>query len=135
MHSIRSLYKLLSSCQDRSISEHCQTFKMECFAKRIIPKCRCATRNISEQGRFHVTKSFQYTFCQKHKKKRPQRETFSSPRYSRNYILNGKLNPKMDKIRVFFPESWHFFRFSKKGSLGKYASISMNIPKCLNKLS
>ena len=24
-----------------------------------------------------------------------------SPRYSQNYILNGKLNPKMDTIRVF----------------------------------
>ena len=25
-----------------------------------------------------------------------------SPRYSQNYILNGKLNPKMDTIRYFY---------------------------------
>ena len=32
-----------------------------------------------------------------YKKKRP-----FSPRYSKNYILNGKCNPKMDIIRAFF---------------------------------
>ena len=35
VHSIRSLYKLLSSYQDRqTYSEHCQTFKVERFAKK-----------------------------------------------------------------------------------------------------
>ena len=28
-------------------SEHCQKFKMECFAKRTIPECKCLTRNFS----------------------------------------------------------------------------------------
>ena len=28
-------------------SAHCQTLMMEHFAKRIIPECRCATRNFS----------------------------------------------------------------------------------------
>ena len=30
-------------------SEHCQTFKMERFAERIIPKCTCTTRYVSGQ--------------------------------------------------------------------------------------
>ena len=38
-HILRQLY-----------SEHCQTFKMECFAKRAMPEYRCATRNFPGQG-------------------------------------------------------------------------------------
>ena len=30
-------------------SEHCETFKMEHFAKRITPECRWATTNFSGQ--------------------------------------------------------------------------------------
>ena len=60
VHSIRCLYKLLFSHRDM-YSEQCQTFKMECFAKRIIP---------------NVTKKNLVTFRQNHKKKRPRRETF-----------------------------------------------------------
>ena len=33
-------------------SEHCQTIKMEPFAKRIMPECRCATTNFSGHVRF-----------------------------------------------------------------------------------
>ena len=35
-------------------SEHCETFKMERFAKGIMSECRCATRNFLGQlrGRF-----------------------------------------------------------------------------------
>ena len=36
-------------------TEHCQTFKMERFAKRIMPDCRRATRNFSGQGSFVET--------------------------------------------------------------------------------
>ena len=32
-----------------------------------------------------------------------------SPRYSSNYILNGKCNSKMDTARAFFTKSGHFF--------------------------
>ena len=50
LHSIRSPYRLLSSYRDReTYPEHCQTFKMERFAKRIMPECRCATKNFSGQ--------------------------------------------------------------------------------------
>ena len=37
---------------------HCQTFKMERFAKRIMPECSRATRNFSGQGRFRGTQTF-----------------------------------------------------------------------------
>ena len=47
VHSINSLYELLSSHRDRDVlrTQHCQTFKMEPFAKRIIPEPRRATRH------------------------------------------------------------------------------------------
>ena len=51
-HSIRSLYKFLSSYRDRDLFRHCQTFKMKRFAKRTIPECRHANRNFSGQGKF-----------------------------------------------------------------------------------
>ena len=46
VHSIRPLYQLLSSHRDRRI----QIFKMEYFAKKIMPECRCATIKFSEEG-------------------------------------------------------------------------------------
>ena len=52
VHSIGSQYKLLGSYRDgKTYSEHCQTFKMESFTKRMMPECRCATRSFSGQGR------------------------------------------------------------------------------------
>ena len=38
---IRSLYKLLSSHRDRAFSQHCQTFKMERFGKRLMRNQKC----------------------------------------------------------------------------------------------
>ena len=59
-HSIRSLYKLVSSYQDRhKFRKHYQTFKMQHFAKRIMHECKHATRNFSWQGKFHGTSAFQ----------------------------------------------------------------------------
>ena len=60
-----------------------------------------------------------------HFAKSPTRNNFGipSPRYSQNYILNGKFNPKMDTIRAFFPKSEHFFHFSRKGG-GRPPSFS-----------
>ena len=40
-------YKVTVHC-----TEHCQTFKMEHFAKRIMPQCRCTTINFSRRGRW-----------------------------------------------------------------------------------
>ena len=55
-----------------------QKFKMECFAKRIMPECRRATRDFPGQGRFRGTKALWQTFRQKHMKRTPPRETFWS---------------------------------------------------------
>ena len=45
-HSKKPLYKLLSSYQVSGV-EHYQTFNTEPFGKRLIPECRCVTRNLS----------------------------------------------------------------------------------------
>ena len=51
VHSIRSLPKLLSSYRDRETYPKCyQAFKMDSFAKRIMPQCRCATRTFQGKG-------------------------------------------------------------------------------------
>ena len=72
VHSIRHKVTLQIteqlSRQRHVQEEHSQTFKMERFAKRIMPECRRATRNFSEQGRFRGTRTLRYTSCQKHRK-------------------------------------------------------------------
>ena len=40
-------------------SEHCQTFTMAPFGKRVMPECRHETRNFSGQGRFCGTRALQ----------------------------------------------------------------------------
>ena len=49
--------------------EHCQTFKMERFAKRIMSECRYTTIYFSGQGRVRGTRALQ-AFLQKHKNKK-----------------------------------------------------------------
>ena len=62
----------------QTYSEHCQTFKIKRFAKRIMPECRCATRNFSGQeegfvklGHFdkHFTKNIIRAFLFKIRKR------------------------------------------------------------------
>ena len=50
------------------------------------------------------------------KKKGPTGKKFEAfpPRYSWNYILNGRLNPRMDTIRVFFKKICALFLIFKK---------------------
>ena len=61
----------------------------------------------------------------KKKKKRKHSGTFS-PRYSQNYILNGKFNPRMYTIRAFFSKIWElFFDFQKNVSGGLAANSSV----------
>ena len=67
VHSIRSLTV--------QITEHYQIFKMECFAKRIMPECRCTTRTFSGQGgggRFVELGHFDKDFVKNIRKKAPQ---------------------------------------------------------------
>ena len=67
VHSIRSLYKLLS-CY-RGLSVHCKIFKMECFTKRVMPEWRRASRYFSRQWRFCGTRKIWQTLQQKTRKK------------------------------------------------------------------
>ena len=53
-----------------------------------------------------------------HFAKSPTRNNFGipSPRYSQNYILNGKFNPKMDTIRTFISKirTFSIFKISRE---------------------
>ena len=95
---------------------------MECFAKRIMPECRCPTRSVSGQGAGEVceTRALQYRFRQKHQKKKPRKETFGvfSPRYSEKYNLNGKFNSKMNTIRAFLSKIKTLFLIFRKARGG-----------------
>ena len=66
---------------------------MEHFATRIMRECKSATRNFSEQGKFHGTRAIQQTFRQKHKKKKPAHFGVFSPRFFFNcHSLHARLN-------------------------------------------
>ena len=83
--SARSPHKLLSSYQDMYL-EHCQTFKIERFAKRIMSECRCAIRNFSEPAgrRFVELGHFDKKFIKNTRKRGPAGKHFGffSPIYS-----------------------------------------------------
>ena len=51
-YMMQSLYKLLSNYPNRCILRHCQTFKIERFAKTIVPECRHTIRKFSWQSTF-----------------------------------------------------------------------------------
>ena len=114
VHSIRSLYKLLSCYQGLSVQ--CKIFKMECFTKRVMPEWRHASRYFSRQWRFCGTRKIWQTLQQKNKKKREKHLGVFSPRYSYIHILNERYTPKMDTIRAFFSRIGLFFTFSTKQS-------------------
>ena len=152
VHSIRSMYNLLSNYQDRCI-QRSQTFKMEHFPKRIMPECRCARRIFAGQGGGVELGTSISISSKTQAKEAPQGNTLDlfSPRYFWNYILNGKFNQTMGTVRAFLPRSGHVFWFSKRAgatslllprctpvSMAEYAWISLNIPKYpskyLNKL-
>ena len=69
----------------QTYSEHCQPFKMERFANRIMPKCICATRNFLGQGggaeRFVELGHFDKDLIKNTRKTRKYFGLFS-PRYS-----------------------------------------------------
>ena len=58
VHSIRSLYKLLSSYRDRSVFRALPKIKMERFTKRKVPGCRHTTGYFSGLGRFQGSSKF-----------------------------------------------------------------------------
>ena len=100
-------------------SEHCQTFKMEFFAKRIMPECRCGTRKFSRQGRraFVGPEYFDKHFLKNMRKRGPVGKYFEVFLHldTQNYILNEKFNPKMDTIRIFLSRIRILFLDFQKG--------------------
>ena len=108
-------------------SEHCQTFKMERFTKRIMPECRCATRHFSGQGERGLwNQGTLINISSKTQKQATHGNILEfSPRYSSNYILNEKYNPKMDTIRVFLPKIRTLFSIFKKGRGGLPSSAQL----------
>ena len=60
----------------------------------------------SGKGDFLELEHFDKHFFKKSRKKGTAEKNFSvfHPRYSSNYILNEKLNPKKGAIRAFFPK-------------------------------
>ena len=67
--------KLHFCVQWKTYSEHCQTFKIERFAKRIMSKCRGATIIFQDREGFVELGPFDKYFV-KNRKKRPYRGTF-----------------------------------------------------------
>ena len=83
VHSIRSLYKLLSSYRDRDIFRTLSN--IERLAKRSMPECRCTTRLFQgRRGRFVELGHFDKLFIKNTRKRDPTRKHFEvfSLRYS-----------------------------------------------------
>ena len=76
----------------QTYSEHCQTFKMEYFAKRIMPECRCTTRNVSEQGRGYGT----------------------SGHFNEDFVKNTRKRGQQGKILEFFSQTLLKIHFEQK---------------------
>ena len=90
---------------------------MERFSKRIMRECSCATRSFSREGRMNCgVKVFDKDFVKNTGKRGPTGNHFGvfSPRYSRNYILNGNSNSKVGIIRDFLSKIRTLFSFSKR---------------------
>ena len=69
----------VSDALHSTYSEHCQTFKIERSAQRIMPGCSCATRNFSGEGKGGEvcgTRTLWKKFRQKHQKRDPTGKHF-----------------------------------------------------------
>ena len=80
---------------------------------------------VSGKVDFLELRHFDKHFVKKSRKKGTAGKNFSvfHPRYSSNYILNEKLNPRKGAIRAFFPKIRASFWFSKKGTGGLPPSL------------
>ena len=96
-----------------------QTFKMARFAKRIMPDCRCATRNFSGQevGEICGTRPLRYRFRQKHQKKWSRREpileSFLLDTLKTTFWME-KLTQTGTQSEPFLQKSGHFFWLSER---------------------
>ena len=149
VHSIRSaLYKLLGSCQTKTYSQHCQTFKMERFCKK---------SNV--WGQMHNQKCFrakdwrrwfvELEHFDKHSSKTQEKETPQGNILEIFFLDTLKTTLWMENLTQrwaqsgpFFLKPGHFFQFSETAveasplppccasvNVDEYASISLNMPK------
>ena len=100
VHSITSLYKLLSSYRDRSV-----------FI--IMPECGCATRNIQGRGDFVELGHFDFVKNTRGKDSTGNFLSFFSQIFSKLHF-QWKINPMVDTIKTFLSKSKHFFDFLKR---------------------
>ena len=116
VHSRRSLCKLLSSYREReTYSEHCSTFKMECFAKRIVPEYRCATRSFPGREVFVELWHFDKHFIKNTSKKLHN--------YTTTFLNQNNSTQRWTQLGSFFSKiNAFFFQFSKKSRGGLPAS-------------
>ena len=105
VHSVRPLSKLLSSYWDRGVFRTLSNIEMKPFARRIMTK-----NNQTHNQKF-----------------------LKAGEVSWNFILNGKLNPKMDTVRSSFSKITALFVFSIKGRVDQSQCqsgwICINIPE------
>ena len=109
------------------------------FAKRIMPECKCITKNFS--GQVGESGNCGTGHLQKENPQGSILELFLLDTL-KTTILMENLIQWWTQSRPFFPNSWYFFRFSKRTKEGspflpncvpvsvvEYASISLNMPK------
>ena len=117
MQYITSLYKLLSSYRDR-YSEHCQTFKMECFSKKNNAWGQMCNQKLFRTGggRFVKLGHFDKHFIKNTRKRGPTRkhflEIFLLGTLKTTFWIEN-LTQRWTQSGPFFPKSEHIFKFQK----------------------
>ena len=134
VHSIRSLYKLLSSYRDREVSRSLSNIYDGVFHKKNNNWMQAHNQTFLMAWEISWNQGTLISISSKTHfvKKGPRGKylgVFSS-RYSENYILNGKFNPKIDTIRAFFPKIRALFSNFKKEQ-GRPPSLpQLNVCEC-----
>ena len=114
-------YKAWSHCtihwvviETETYSEHCQTFTMECFAKRTMPELKCTTRNfLGHWGKIVYLEHFDKHFVKNTRKRGPKGKYFWNfcPTLKTRFWMT---NLRWTQLRPLFSKSGHFFGFQKE---------------------
>ena len=111
--AIRHCTNYWAVTETETYSEHCQTFKMEHFAKRM----SAGARNFLRAGRFVKLGHFDKHFAKKWKKKGPSWETnleIFLLDTLKTIFWTENLTQGWTKSGPFFPKSGHSFSIFKK---------------------
>ena len=112
------------------VFRHCQTFKMEHFAKRIMPEWRHASRNCSGQGGSVKLRHFDKHFIKTQEKKVLQGNIlgFFLVCTVKTTFWTDNLTQEWTQPGPFFEKSGDFNWFSKKGKGGLPHSSPSFVP-------